>query len=342
MALGPSAKIRASRKQGILQLVDLTAPLGDEVTVAFDSRTNLPAWVSWIGPDVNLGDVTYRATFVGYDPVGGVLMPMGYNTTMDFRNLVYSKVYVDRNIVDGAIADMAAPADVKTVTQRPPQNLQATKVADGVWWVAGTTVLEFADHLTLFELYGNEAQTLALLKVARALVPAKPVTQVIVSHHHFDHSASLRTAVSEGLTIISRRGNQQIFEEVTSRPAKFFPDALGRNPKPMKFLPVDDHLTLKDSAMELNVYHVIANNHMADAVFASVPRYRLLVEGDLQLSEMGLSVVGRQLHGQHRLLEDPGGHGASRSRRHHQDQHGRRTDRAAGAQCSGALRAWRG
>jgi hypothetical protein len=285
-ALDRAAKLSNLRKEGTAQVIDVTTAQGNKLTVGFDGTTNLPAWVSWVAPDPNLGDVTYRDYFTGYDPVGGVLLPLGYNTVIDFRNVVSSKVYVDRNIVDAPVADMTAPPEIKAAVVQPAApNLQATKVADGVWWVAGTTVFEFADHLTLFELYGPEPTTMAILKVVRGLVPSKPVTQVIVSHHHFDHSASLRTAVSEGLTIISRRGNQQIFEEMTSRPAKVFPDALGRNAKPLKFIPVDDHLALKDSAMEVDVYHVIGNIHMADAVFAHVPRHDFLAEGDLQLSE---------------------------------------------------------
>jgi len=68
---------------------------------------------------------------------------------------------------------------------------------------------------------------------------------------------------------------------MTSRPATRFPDALGKNPKPIKIVPVDDRLILKESSMEVHIYRVMANNHMANAVFAYVPRDRLVAEGDL-------------------------------------------------------------
>jgi hypothetical protein len=104
---------------------------------------------------------------------------------------------------------------------------------------------------------------------------------VIQSHHHFDHSVGLRAAVAEGLTIISRRGNEGIFREMVARPAKLFPDALGRNPRPLRFIPVDDHLELKDSTNEIDIYHVVGNYHMADGVIVHVPASNLLVEADL-------------------------------------------------------------
>ena len=68
---------------------------------------------------------------------------------------------------------------------------------------------------------------------------------------------------------------------MVARPAKLFPDALGRTPKPLKFIPVDDHLKLKDSTNEIDIYHLVGNHHMADGVIAHVPASRLIVEADL-------------------------------------------------------------
>jgi hypothetical protein len=104
---------------------------------------------------------------------------------------------------------------------------------------------------------------------------------VIVSHHHFDHSGGLRTAVAEGLTIITQRGNVELFKEMAARPATQFPDALGRNPKPIKIVPMDDKLVLKDASMEVVIYRAINNSHMANGIFAYAPSARVVAEGDL-------------------------------------------------------------
>ena len=68
---------------------------------------------------------------------------------------------------------------------------------------------------------------------------------------------------------------------MAARPATLFPDALGRNPKPLKFMPVDDHLKFKASTNEIDSYHLVGDYHMADGVIVHVPASRLLVEGDL-------------------------------------------------------------
>jgi hypothetical protein len=285
-ALNPKSAVTNPRKSAGLELVDVASPLGDSLTLAIHPSSSLPAWVSWVGPDGNLGDVTYRAAFTGYEPVSGVLMPTGINTTIDFRSIVQQKLYVDRHAIDTAIDDLSAPAAVRSAPAPTPPApvIEATSIGKGIWFLrgAGNSVLfEFNDHLTLFEVYASEANAKAVIDKARSLVPGKPLTEAIVSHHHFDHTGGLRAAVAEGLTIVMQRGNEALVREITSRPAKLFADALGRAPKPLKFRAVDDHLKLADTSMDIDVYRVVANTHMADGLMVYVPRERLLVQGDL-------------------------------------------------------------
>jgi glyoxylase-like metal-dependent hydrolase (beta-lactamase superfamily II) len=300
-ALDPSSTLANLRREGDLQIVDVTVRQGDTVTLAVNRTSNLPAWVRYVGPNANLGDVTYRTAFAGYVPEKGIQLPTGFATTIDFRNVVQSKLYVDRNIVDAPIDDLSAPAAVRSAG--PPQggpagstaNPQPIKVADHVWFLNGNTFFEFDDHIVMVEANRPDAALQMVLKAAHALVPGKRVTQVIQSHHHFDHSVGLRAAVAEGLAIISRRGNEGIFREMVARPARRFPDALGRNPRPLKFIPVDDHLKLKDSTNEIDIYHIVGNYHMADGLLVHVPASNLLVEADLTTQDWDFNWWGDSL-----------------------------------------------
>jgi glyoxylase-like metal-dependent hydrolase (beta-lactamase superfamily II) len=290
-ALNGSAAISNRRQEGDLTLVDLRLKEGDAMTMAIRPPSNTPAWIRWSGPNANLGEVIYTTHFYGYVPFQGVRLPMGYTTKLDWRDVDWLKLYVDNYLIDTAIEDLAAPPQLAAAPAGRgggpgggpgDANVQVTPVARGLWRITGgTMVIEFADHMTLFEVGGGAERVAAVIKAARQIVPSKPVTEVIVSHHHFDHTAGLRQAVAEGLTVISRRDNGVIFTEMTSRPTPNFPDALGRNPKPLKFIPVDDHLQLKDATMTVDIYHVIANNHMADAVFAYIPEHKAMIEGDI-------------------------------------------------------------
>jgi glyoxylase-like metal-dependent hydrolase (beta-lactamase superfamily II) len=261
-------------------VVPLTLAEGPTLWLALDPATKLPAWVRSIGPSTTLGDLTTTTYFTGYLPFGDLRLPVGITAAMDWRDLTSMMFHVDSYRFDvEAPAFPAAPA--APVAAR---RAEATKVADKVWDVRiggnGGAVIEFADHLVMFEAYNNEADTFARLDVADALVSGKKVTHVIVSHHHFDHSGGVRAAVARGLTIVARRGNEGIFREMVARPAPNFPDALARNPQPLKFLPVDEHLALDDGTMRVDVYHAVGHLHMAEAVFAYIPGPRIFLEGD--------------------------------------------------------------
>ena len=143
-------------------------------------------------------------------------------------------------------------------------------------------VFEFADHLTLFELPASEARAKAVIEKARSLAFGKPITEVIVSHHHFDHSAGLRVAVAEGMTIITHRGNVAFFNELAARKHTIIPDALAKTvAPPIRIEPVDDQLILRDNSMELDLFHVKDNSHCDTLLMGWVPRDRILVQADL-------------------------------------------------------------
>lgn len=281
-ALAPRTSLGAVTSEDGLVVVEFTIEEGDTLWLAVDPMTHLPAWVRWIGPSTTLGDVTTTAYFTGYLPFDGIELPVGITHGIDWRDTTVSFLNVD-----------SYELDLDRLPRFPESGgggfggageVQATPIAAGVWDVRiggnGSAVIEFEDHLTMFEAYGNEAATFARLDLANTLVPGKEVTEVIVSHHHFDHSGGLRAAVSRGLTIISRRANEGIFREMVARPAPNFPDALARNPRPLEFVPVDEHLVLEDETMRVDVYHAVGHLHMAEAVFAYIPEHRVFVEGD--------------------------------------------------------------
>jgi flavorubredoxin len=163
--------------------------------------------------------------------------------------------------------------------------LPVTEVAPGIWFVTGggipCVIVEFADHVALVEVGGGDARVQALIAKARELVPGKPVTQAIVSHHHFDHAAGLRAAVAEGLTIIAHRVNEPWFREAVQRRHTIAPDLLARNPRPLKIMSVDDAYTIKDASMEMVLYHLANSTHGDGILAAYFPRERVYAEPDV-------------------------------------------------------------
>jgi hypothetical protein len=287
-ALDPRSKLSNARRVGNEQVIDMVTPAGDAISFAVDARTHLPAWMRWTAPHPNFGDVTYTTHFIGYQRFGGWLqLPSGYTTISDFRNVRQTQIYIDQYQIDASLGDLAAPAAVASAATPPDAatvTAQVIPVAKGIWYIKGagnSTLFEFADHTVLFEAYGSEASALAVIKAARATVPNKPLTHVVLSHYHIDHTGGLRAAVSEGLTMITNRANADYVREVTGRTARMFPDALERSGRKVKVEVVDDHMVLQDATQRVDLYKVINNNHYANGLIAWSPTAKTVSEGDL-------------------------------------------------------------
>jgi glyoxylase-like metal-dependent hydrolase (beta-lactamase superfamily II) len=297
--LDPGAKLGKPHRVGKNLVINAVLKQGDKVEVGFFTRSEwcqafcagLPAYVRWAVPNPDLGQASFSTWFTGYTDQQGLLLPLGFNTKLDWRAIDFMRVYVDKYEIDTAITDLAAPAEVRNGPV-PPDNpvrpVTVEKVADHIWRLApaGTTAIEFKDHITLFELDASAAQAQATIDAARKLVPGKPVTQLIASHEHFDHVTGMRQAIANGLTIISRRASGEQFAEMAKNAAPDFPDDLAKHPKPFKFIPVDEKLTLSDDTMTLDVLWARNNIHMADAVVAYAPKQKVIMEGDIATASL--------------------------------------------------------
>lgn len=283
-ALEGGARLSNARTEGQERLVDITTADGTTLTLAIDATTNRPTRTFSRSSHPNLGDVTIETRFGDYQNVGGLQLPGRLITRVD--DFTTTDLTVTRQGVDANTGDLAAPeaASAKPAPTPATPAVNAEAVAPGVWLLAGqshhSALVEFADHLMIVEPPQSEARTLAVIAKARELRPNKPVTQMVTSHHHFDHSAGLRAAVSEGLTIITHNGNAAFVEAIAKRPHTLTPDALAKKPAAVKVETVDDARTFEDGSMAVVLYAVNGNPHSDTMLMAYVPSRRLLIQAD--------------------------------------------------------------
>jgi glyoxylase-like metal-dependent hydrolase (beta-lactamase superfamily II) len=286
-ALGERAVLTHARTEGSESLVDVNDGNGQAFTLAIDSTTKLPTRVMTKTDNVNLGDVTIETSFADYQDVNGLKVATRMTTTTD--DFVTAEIRITKPSINADTGDLAAPADAAKApapTGPPPVMVTAEPLGKGIWFLAGGThnsvLVEFNDHLMLIETPQNDARALAVIAKARELVPGKPLTQVVNTHHHFDHSGGVRAAMSEGLAVITHQGNVSFYEELARRPHTIAPDALAKNARAVTIEGVAGEKTITDGSMTVTLYPM-SGPHSETMLLAYFPRERVLVEADVYI-----------------------------------------------------------
>ena len=193
-------------------------------------------------------------------------------------------IQATKQTLDAEVGDLARRRRCDKAAVVAPPNVTAEQVGKGVWFLAGqshhSVLVEFSDHLMLIEAPQSEARTLAVIAKAKQTVPGKPLTQLVTTHHHFDHTAGIRAAIAEGLTVITQTGNKEWADNMARRPHTFHPDMLAKNVSRFNVETVDEEKEYKDQSMVVMLYHVAGNPHSDTMLMAYIPRDRILVEAD--------------------------------------------------------------
>jgi glyoxylase-like metal-dependent hydrolase (beta-lactamase superfamily II) len=285
-ALDPAATLSQPRTHDTERIVDVATANGLKFTLAIDATRKLPTRVVSMTDNANLGDVAIETSFADYQDVSGLKLPAHLTTKTD--KYTTADIRVAKQTVDGDAGDLTAPAAATSaapIAGPPPAVVTAEEIAKGVWFLAGqshhSVLVEFGDHLTLIEAPQNDTRALAVIAKAKELRPNKRLTQVVNTHHHFDHSGGIRAAVSAGLTVITQKANAAFYQDAVSRPHSIMPDALAKSFRPLKIETVDEEMVLKDSAMTVNLYRIAGSPHADTLLMAYFPKERLLVEADV-------------------------------------------------------------
>ena len=134
-------------------------------------------------------------------------------------------------------------------------SIEVEEIAPRVHYVRGSShhslVIEQEAGIVVAEAPLHELRSEAVIDWIKATFPNKPMTHVIATHHHTDHSAGIRTYIAEGATVVVHEAAMEFFEDVFQAPSTVLPDRLALSPATAEIetVPVDGSFTVPDAAL---------------------------------------------------------------------------------------------
>jgi glyoxylase-like metal-dependent hydrolase (beta-lactamase superfamily II) len=125
----------------------------------------------------------------------------------------------------------------------------------------------------------HEDRSLAVIAAVTARWPNKPITHLILTHQHHDHSGGIRAYAAIGAELIVAQGDRNFVTRCLARPHTIRPDTLAATAtRPTIRTVADDRLSLGGGAIEI---YRIWSPHSAENLIVYVPSARLLYNADL-------------------------------------------------------------
>jgi len=281
-------------------------------TVLFDRTTHLPAVVRTRDDDNVYGDSNYDLVLSDWKDVGG--MKRAHALSFQLNGIEVQRLTLKQVTIDAPIpaSTLAVSDDVKAkaktaATDVPyqwvlrrmflgrfldsdkvyyPENggFKLVELAPNVQHVVGGTannlIVAMKDGIVIFDAPVDQGQSRWVIDAAKAKYPGKPIKQLVLTHHHMDHTGGTRAYVAEGAEIVIPGQARPFVEKMIQAEHKLSPDALARQPKPAKIVDVKDTMSLKDDTAEIKLVN-IPNPHADGMVIGHVVGPNLVWVTDL-------------------------------------------------------------
>jgi hypothetical protein len=281
--------------------------------IMFDRATHFPAVIRTFDEDDMRGDSAFDLALADWQPVGDVKIAHSLTYKLNdvqIARLTYTSVVpnptfapemfaLPEGIKGTARAPAAGPVRYQPVLRQlfAARNveeeaatapglgrLRLVELAPDVQQVEGGTqnslIVAMKDGIAVFDAPGGEAQSRWTINAAKAKYPGKPLKYLILTHHHMEQAAGVRTYMAEGATIIVPKPDKKYFVDIALRSHKLMPDELENRPVSAQIVEASDQMTLKDDGAEIRLYRIL-NPHVEAMLIGYVVKPNIVWATDL-------------------------------------------------------------
>ncbi len=120
-----------------------------------------------------------------------------------------------------------------------------------------------------------------LLAAVRATVPDKPVSHLVLTHHHGDHAGGVRPFLAAGAKVVTGEASRPVVERAAGATLRLQPDELAAADGAPRVEVVEGRRVLTGGGRELHVIDVGPNPHAEDMLVVYLPEEKILYQSDL-------------------------------------------------------------
>jgi glyoxylase-like metal-dependent hydrolase (beta-lactamase superfamily II) len=246
---------------------------------------------TWV-EDQFMGDLHVSAKYSDYEEMDGVMVPAtveiwqggGAVFGVAIREADANPTNLIALITPPAVAGNGRPGGPPGGGAAPTPAELIEEVAPGVYHIDTnykSLAVEFEDGFVVFESAGFPANVNAgIIMEAVASISEKPITAVINSHPHSDHTTSLVPIVRAGIPLIVSANSVDFQRMALSSPRTL----LGEDTLSPEFQTVPDGevMVIEDSMNRLEIHH-IPSLHTDSLLFVYLPNHRLAMQADFTI-----------------------------------------------------------
>jgi glyoxylase-like metal-dependent hydrolase (beta-lactamase superfamily II) len=274
------------------RVISYATPDGALVALWFDAATRLLTKRETVGDDAQRGDVTREIVYDDWRPVGGGPIRLPYRTREIHGGSLLEELRASSIRLDEPLPDSLFAIPPSFATLGAPAPAATTALGEDVYLVSEayqSVFVVFDDHVVVLEPGGSPRTARTTIEAVRRAAPGKPIRYVVATHFHWDHIGGIRPYVAEGATIVTTAGARRAIEQALAAPRTLRPDSLSRAPRAPTFEIVGEGgRVFRDARHELRIYRMAPTPHVAEMLFAYLPKERVLFEADaLDIEEPG-------------------------------------------------------
>jgi len=256
-------------------------------TLYIDAGSHMVSKYELLFPDNLRGDAVSELGFPAYRTVDGIQVPTGYTQRIggdETADIHYTEVTINQPIDD---AEFEAPFGFRVIAPPPTGAPRVVELATDVYLIDGLAnfgysvfFVAFEDFVLVFDAPVNRAVTAQAIALIKETVPDKPITHVVLSHHHDDHAGGIAAFVAEGTTIVTTEANREYLEEMAASMSTLAGEP-AVEPGGPQFEFVDGKRVFSDATHAVEVYDIGPGPHAEEMFIFYLPKEKLIHQGDM-------------------------------------------------------------